>query len=510
MRRAAALASMLALGCGDAATGGESGPVDGSTSGSSDGAGDGTATGGTDGGAFVCDELGPIALPGVAPIVRSASLPAGASCTWTLALAEARVVELVLSSSGWVATLEGEDEPGWRRPIVGAAGEVELVATNPTGAPLEVELEVLDRGGPIAEVVRERSLVWTQPDLVDAPIACGLACVMARVAADGHGGLLLQQWFERFATTMHSQRFGPSDLLDAFAGALGPDPASWDLAALPFVVTAFHNRVDLAKDDHCGEFRVSMASTDPIYRPFHLIFLFRQPPGDGDVSPHGTVHCTAAARAWAELSAHDDAAMLAQLDVRIDALVAKDGFIAAESVEFMIAPWEWRQWFPQPNPDAAMRAVLPEIVDNPPLFQTIDAERLNQPGADRDAMLAWVEDNAAAIDARTIALPDTLRPPSARVNQGVPWIPLELSGVDPAVFDRFPTVRQNLEIVGCPACHATDAEFVQTLPDRTFSPFYDKELDARGEFLRARANGELLLGERAPFGPLQSEPLLPP
>ena len=76
-----------------------------------------------------------------------------------------------------------------------------------------------------------------------------------------------------------------------------------------------------------------------------------------------------------------------------------------------------------------------------------------------------------------------------------------------AVLDRFPDLRRNLEIVGCPACHATDAPFVQTLPDRSFSPFYTKELDARSTALLARSRG---LADVPPFGPLQSAPVLPP
>ena len=70
----------------------------------------------------------------------------------------------------------------------------------------------------------------------------------------------------------------------------------------------------------------------------------------------------------------------------------------------------------------------------------------------------------------------------------------------------FPDLRGNIEIVGCPACHSADAEFVQTRPDRTFSPFYDKELDARAAHLLTAHAGE---GADVPFGPLQEAPVLP-
>jgi hypothetical protein len=125
-------------------------------------------------------------------------------------------------------------------------------------------------------------------------------------------------------------------------------------------------------------------------------------------------------------------------------------------------------------------------------------------GPDRDAFLGWIEDNASAIEARRLLIPPRFRLPSARVNDGVPWIPLDLGGLDPAISAAYPTMRQEVEMVGCPACHATDADFVQTLPDRTFSPFYTKELDARAARLLA------IDARPAPFGPLQEAPLLPP
>jgi len=106
------------------------------------------------------------------------------------------------------------------------------------------------------------------------------------------------------------------------------------------------------------------------------------------------------------------------------------------------------------------------------------------------------------LDARTIELPERFRPQSIRVNQGVPRAPLDLPA-NPA----FPNLRKNVELVGCAACHTTDAEFVQTRTDRSVSPFYDKELRARAEHLARLARGE---APRAPFGPLQSAPLLPP
>lgn len=423
----------------------------------------------------------------------------GGTCRWEVQLSAAGVVEFTAASELRVDD-RPEDEPGWQRPRELAAGVHVVTVHNPGPGPLPVTLAVRGHGPPPPPALRERSLVWTQPELVASPQACGLACVMAAIADDGHGGRLLRQWFDRFATTAHSERLGPKQLLDEFAAQQGTPPEAWDLDAAPFQVTAIHSRLDLATDARCGELRISIASTHPIYRPFHLIFLFAQLPVPEDSSPAGDLHCTATALRWARLGALSDADFLTAAAGLLAERVDAAAFVAAESVEFTISPWEWRQWFFVASGDPQ----LPWILDNRPLFQTVDTPRLNAPGPERDAFLAWVEANAAALDQRRLLIPEEFRPLSARVNQGVPWIPLQLT---PALDAAYPDLRRNLEIVGCPACHATDADFVQTLPNHTFSPFYDKELDARALHLDDLARGD---AAAPPFGPLQPSPLLPP
>ena len=357
-----------------------------------------------------------------------------------------------------------------------------------------------DLGAPAGAIDRARSLTWTDAELLDDPRAIGLGRALRTIASDDHGGRLLDAWFRRFGTTPHSERLGPQRLLDDLTSG---DPTSWDLDALPFRVTGVHARLDLADGTHCGQLRVSMASTDPLHQPFHLIFLYQQRPLPEDLRPDGSAHCAATALRFARLSEVDEAAFRAEARRILDETITREGFLVAESVELLISPWEWRQWFREENPDPATRDALPEVLENRPLFQTVDIPRLNAPGVDRERFLAWAEENAAAIDARAIEIPEMFRARSARVNDGVPWIPLDLGDAAPA----YPDARRQLEIVGCPACHATDAEFVQTLPDRTFSPFYDKELDARAALLAAVAEGATF---EVPHGPLQESPVLPP
>ncbi len=469
-----------------------------------------TPTTGATTGASTGEPMQPACTPAVLPplelveggeVIADAQIGTGGQCTWTLTLASPRVLEFWTdANASLVVDDRPEDEPGWQRPRVLAAGQHSITVENVGDNGQSVQLHMDDLGDEPPEIVRERSLVWTQPALTDLPGACGLACVMAEVAEDGHGGRLLRHWFDRFATTLHSERLGPRLLLDEFASqGMGP-PETWDLDALPFIVTAVHSRLDLANTESCGELRVSLASTHPIFRPFHLIFLFAQPPLAADISPGGTLHCTATALRWARLSALTEDAFVAAAHALVAEHFVRANFVAAESLEFMISPWEWRQWFlvASDEPDLA------QVLDNLPLFQTVDTPRLNQPGPLRDEFLVWVGSNAAALNARAVEIPAMFRPQSARANQGVPWDPLLLT---PELDGEFPDLRRNLEIVGCPACHTSDADFVQTLPNRSFSPFYELELDARAEHLRAMARGE---AAPAPFGPLQPAPKLPP
>ncbi|MBS1153173.1 MAG: hypothetical protein H6Q89_4871, partial [Myxococcaceae bacterium] len=90
---------------------------------------------------------------------------------------------------------------------------------------------------------------------------------------------------------------------------------------------------------------------------------------------------------------------------------------------------------------------------------------------------------------------------------GVVRTPLSLAGLDPQVAAQFPQLRKQIELVGCAVCHTADADFVQTRADRTVSKFYEKELLARERHLEQQARGER---PKAPFGPLQTSPVLPP
>lgn len=366
----------------------------------------------------------------------------------------------------------------------------------------ELDASVSDAG--FITVRIQASLFWSDAGVVDDLSVVSFSKLMKLASHDDHGGRLLSAWFNRFASTAHSERPLPAQFIDEVSRVQGPDPSSWDLSRLPFVVTGLHNRVDLASLEpggHCGEFRVSAASTDPTLQPFHMLFLFRQPLEAGD-TVNGQATCEATARVWARLSTLEGAALETELRSAFARQLTRDRFLLIETVEQAASPWEWRQWIKGPAGSG-----LPYVLENPPLFQQLDVERLNAPGPTRTAFLAWIAANARQLDARSVLIPETFRPASIRGIAGVPRTALSLQGADAQVLQRFPTLRQQLEIVGCEACHTTDADFVQTRANRTISPFYEKELRARARHLEQLAAG---LAPRAPFGPLQNAPLLPP
>jgi hypothetical protein len=295
--------------------------------------------------------------------------------------------------------------------------------------------------------MRDRALAWFDPALLDDPGVVSFAGVMAAISDDNHGGALLQRWFTAFASGPGAGRATFAQFLDEIETTQGNDPTAWNLAAVPMKVTGVHNRHDLGRGADCGELRVSIASTHPTFAPIHFIFLFRNPVLDDDATPDGAVHCRGSARRWAHLASLDTAAWHAAARELVATSFTRERFLLAESVELSISPWQWRQWQPDGTGGLA----------NPPLFQTIDVARVNAAGPTRDAFLADVSANLAAITAR---LGDAAAVPQRR---------REVSRAQAPLVDLTPPRRTELpRTLGMTVarCHTDDADFLQTGFDR--------------------------------------------
>jgi hypothetical protein len=349
----------------------------------------------------------------------------------------------------------------------------------------EVELTVWARGTRPPPATRERSLAWLDPAVLDDPTTISFARVMAAISDDAHGGVLLDRWFRAFAAGPGAGRATFARFLDDIAAVQGDDPRGWDLRTLPFRVTGVHNRLDLGRGDDCGELRVSIASTHATLSPLHLIFLFRQPPGDGDITPDGTIHCRGTARTWARLAELDAPGFATAARAVIATGLTRDRFLLAESVELTLSPWQWRQWLPAGG-----------TLVNPPLFQTVDLARVNTPGPTRDAFLADLAANADAIAARRWLVPAAYRATVAEVQPNEKAALVDLGPLPDAA-----TLSRALAMIGCPRCHTDDADFIHTNLEHTPSPFYDRELDARTSRLDQLARDGWPAS--VPFGPLQ-------
>lgn len=388
-------------------------------------------------------------------------------------------------SAPWLVPTDLVDGGFLARSRVVTAPLAPIAIDGPRGA--RARLTIAARATPPDSDIAH-SLAWTDPAVAGDPAIVGAARVLRAFSDDGHGGRLFDRFLRRFGTTPHSERPALVELADAIAAEQGADPASWNLDELPLRVTAIHNRIDLRNDAHCGELRVSFTVTDRAFPFVHLLFLFAQGRAD-DVSELGIRHCEESAFRWAALATASD--FVDRARAILDETLVRERFLLAESLERTVGTWEWRQWTPEDSAEPG----LPHVLENPPLFQTIDVAAVNAAGPLRDDLLAWIAANADAIEARTIAIPPRFAPRSARATEGVLRAELDLSGLEP----RIDTLRTALDRVGCPGCHERSPTFVQTSPDRVFSDFYMDELEARRAALDAFREATT---EPRPFGAL--------
>ncbi|MDQ3266763.1 MAG: hypothetical protein M3Y59_24445 [Myxococcota bacterium] len=411
-------------------------------------------------------------------------------------------------------SLDGVDqpEPGWVGIHTLATGEHVLRVTSDQAA--ELRFIIRSEGELPQSLNSALSLEWpTNNRVVSDKDVVGLGRMMALISAEGHGGPLLAHWLASFESTEGPSRSGPAALLAHLQAQRGADPALWNLDELNFSVSSVQNRIDLRDATSCGQLRVVITATDTGFEEaFQMVFLFKQPPRPLDYSPQGTLHCTATALVWARLSKSGALPTDGQnpIATAIGEVLQRANFLRVKTSEKIGAEtdYEFREWVLAVNPDPAAAPALRNLLVNRPMFQTVDTQRLNTPGAERDAFIAYVSDNAAALNARTALIPQEFLAVATRAD-GVNWTPLDLSGVPQPTLDAFPQLRQQIEVVGCTGCHTSRAgtKLIHSRRNGGHSAYLLEELSARTNDLLKLSTG---VPEPVPYGPLQANPVLPP
>ncbi len=412
------------------------------------------------------------------------------------------------------ASLDGVDqrEPGWVGIQSLVTGEHVLRVTSERDAELRFYLR--SEGELPRSLNSALSLEWpTNHRVVSNKDVVGLGRMMALISAEGHGGPLLAHWLGSFESAEGPSRSGPAALLAHLQSTKGADPALWNLDDLNFTVSSVQNRIDLRDANSCGQLRVVLTSPATGFEDaFQMVFLFQQPPRPLDYTPLGTLHCTSTALVWARLSAAGVQPVTAEdpLTSVLENILQRGNFLRVKTSEKIGAEtdYEFREWILALNPDPTATPALRNILVNRPLFQTVDTPRLNTPGPERDAFLAYVGDNAAALHARTALIPQQFLAVAARAD-GVNWTPLDLTGVPQATLDAFPQLRQQIEVVGCTGCHRSRAgtQLIHSRRSGGHSAYLVEELIARTVDLLRLSTG---VPQPVPYGPLQANPVLPP
>lgn len=418
----------------------------------------------------------------------------------------AEVTGEAFGASFVTASMDGvpQREAGWVATGPYRTGEHTLRVEAQRAADIRIEIDARGELMRRQEIGADTSLEWLSgtagATLLDVE---NLARMLRLLSEDGHGGRLLAHWLESFETTAHSSRPAIAALGDQLHASFGADPLQWPVDTLPFALIAVENRLDLRTAETCGELRFVYAATSPGYESFRMVFRFGQPPVSTDRSPAGTLTCIGTAQRWAELS-RDGVDPIEDTDAFInlmEGLLKRTHFISIRTHEAAggAAETEFREWRISENTDPATQGVLPTILTNVPLFQTVDVPRLNQAGPDRDAFLAFVNENAAGLDARTTVIPAEFLATSLRAAEDA-WSSLDLSGLPAETQAAFPQLRKNIEVMGCAGCHlAGDAFSLRTAGGAPV--FMSTELGARLDHLRALSQGQL---QTTQFGPLQA------
>lgn len=455
-------------------------------------------------------------------MIYRAELERGETCSWPFIFSQAAtapgtVVEISLREGAATFTMDGipEDEPSWIGPRVYKRGGhvLKVTATEDTYVSVLIHLQ----GAPLdAKVlgVAISNQAYTQQAFYS-----GMHGVLNALSDDGHGGRLLAHWLESFGQG-DDPRTGPAGLLAKLKADFGDNPAQWQMAMLPFRGVTIDNRIDLMDGaTHCGEVHYVLTSTAAGFEQLNFNFRFLQVPQHGDRAPTDakTLHCMETARDWAKIGQPVTQDSGDPTDERLTEVLTRMNFKSVQTSEALgtSGDWQFREWVRQRNPDDATVAVLPSVFTPILLEHTVNVAAVNTAGATRDAFLAYVTQNAAALTARRASIPAEYLARSSRLQENA-WTAhtnekVDLTGVDAAILQANPTLRPSIEVVGCAGCHGASSTAVHArttglTTGLNESEFLRLEIAERLAFLKKLQVGPMPV---QPFGPMQGS-VLPP
>jgi hypothetical protein len=311
------------------------------------------------------------------------------------------------------------------------------------------------------------ALLVLDPVVMNDP-AFSLQAMHDRLAEDGNGSALFEQWAETLAEplVLNQQVADPRPGFTAFAASIPKNAAGFaDLDQAGFLPSALVNRVDLRTPGNCGESRVVYTKVSGLRdggNRMTIIFEFGVP-DDG-------AGCRTAARKWAALRGLEgDALRHAAVALMLE-ISQREQLNQMRINEFIAAIfWELREFH------LVDGALEPSPVADTPAFAA----------AAEPAFRQFVVDNASRFDPgarETGILPPEMLAPASLAD----GTRLDIGDLVPSI----PDLETKVNIITCSGCHLTEtaAAFVHVAErpvdaPSTLSLFMAGELELRaGEF----------------------------
>jgi cysteine-rich repeat protein len=278
----------------------------------------------------------------------------------------------------------------------------------------------------------DRALIILDPSVLALP-AFSLRAMHDRLAPDGDGSLLFEQWASTLttATTIHGRTAAARPGFTRFVQSLARDTSGRiELDQVEFLPSAFVNRFDLRTPGNCGENRLVFTKTSGVTDGNDratLIFEFNIP-DDGS-------NCVNALNRWVALRELSAEALPSAVATLLETIAIPGELNTLRTNEFVTAPfWELREFHLVDG-----QLVPAPVVDSVPFELAQDA-----------TFRAFVVQNAVGLNrgAREIGIiPAEFLAAASRADGQT----LGLGNIVPSI----PGLEANVDILSCSGCHLT-------------------------------------------------------